>query len=92
MGAKRIINKVVRFLLLAFATLALLLYLLGIIANVFGLMEMRRSDEKILALLQESGDDRAVVSSTAYEGGLISYAGIHASDARDSLAVIFVHG
>ena len=86
------INKVVQILLLIFATLLVALYVLGIIANVFGLLEMRRSDETILTLLRASAGDRAIIGSAEYSVGSISYAGIHTPDRKDSIAVIFVHG
>ena len=92
MGAREIINKVMRILLLVCAALLVLLYVLGIIANVFGLLEMRRSDETVRVLLYASAGDRAVVGGAEYEGGVISYAAVHAAGPQDSIAVIFVHG
>lgn len=87
-----ILNKVVRFLLLAATGMAMLLYLLGILANVFGWLEMRRSDETLLELLRESAGDRAFVTRVGYRGAAISYAGISRKEGRDSVAVFFVHG
>lgn len=87
-----ILNKVVRIILLGGIGFAILLYILGIAANVFGLLEMRRSDEMLLELLRESAGDRAFVTRIGYRGAAISYAGISRKEGRDSVSVFFVHG
>jgi pimeloyl-ACP methyl ester carboxylesterase len=91
-GAGKIINMIVRILLLVFAALLVFIYALGIVANIFGLLEMRRPDEKIYTLLQASAGDRAIVTTIDYKGGPISYAGIRPPDGQNSSVVIFVHG
>lgn len=70
----------------------LLLYLFGVVANVFDLAEMRSSDEAILEELRMSPDTNAFVGTAAYLNGLISFASVGTSTASDSVAVIFVHG
>src|SRR5690606_41178415 len=86
MQRKRILNKILRILLLVCTGFGLLLYLLGVFANVFGLLDMKAPLSKVEARIAPFG---GFTDTLFHHPGYTVYAGIP-GDSRT--AVFYIHG
>lgn len=85
-------NQLMRIILLSITGVVLLVYLFGIVMNVFALGEMRMSNQKIAEHLRTFAGDRGVLTEIRTANETIAYGSILRDDEADSVAVVFVHG
>lgn len=86
MVGRRIINKVIRIVLLTVIAAGMLLYLLGVVTNVFGLLDFKAPLDRISERIAPAG---GFVDTLDFDGGRTVYAAV---PSRSEVAVFHVHG
>lgn len=86
MGPKQLLNKIIRVCLLTCLGVGLLIYLIGVVANVFGLLDLKAPIAKVEERIASHG---GYVDTVRHDSGFTVYAAV---DSEREAAVFHVHG
>jgi pimeloyl-ACP methyl ester carboxylesterase len=92
MSLKPQFNRVGRVVILALLAVALLIYLFGCVANIFGFMDLRPSDNQITSTYQDLFQSEEVIQFYQSDGIRIAYIGVQSTDPETNVAIIYIHG